>query len=152
MYMCDLVSVNSPVEFCYILLHVYRYTLYSWYIVPALCALLVDVACRYPRARSFKRRFVFHAGPTNSGKTHNALETFLGAHSAIYCAPLRMLAHEIYRRSNERGIPCDLLTGDEKQFASGNMDPSNHMSCTVEMADLDSYCECVPSLSSVLVH
>lgn len=53
-----------------------------------------------------------------------------------------MLAHEIYRRSNERGIPCDLLTGEEQQFASGDADsPSNHVSCTVEMVNLESYCE-----------
>ena len=97
---------------------------------------------RYPRARAFKRRFVFHAGPTNSGKTHNALERFLSAHTGIYCAPLRMLAHEIYRRSNARGTPCDLLTGDEKQFASGDPDaPSGHLSCTVEMTNTESYCE-----------
>ena len=55
-----------------------------------------------------------------------------------------MLAHEIYRRSNAKGTPCDLLTGEERQFASGSADvPSSHLSCTVEMADLDSYCECV---------
>ena len=111
-----------------------------------VCVCVYVCACvcvyRYPRARSFKRRFVFHAGPTNSGKTHNALERFLTADSAIYCAPLRMLAHEIYRRSNARGTPCDLLTGDEKQFASGDPDsPAGHMSCTVEMADVESYCE-----------
>ena len=92
--------------------------------------------------RSFKRRFVYHAGPTNSGKTHSALEKFLTAHTAIYCAPLRMLAHEIYRRSNTRGTPCDLLTGEEKQFASGDAEaPASHMSCTVEMANVHSYCE-----------
>ena len=104
------------------------------------CGLLI---CRYPRARAFKRRFTYHAGPTNSGKTHHALEKFLAANSAIYCAPLRMLAHEIYRRSNARGTMCDLVTGDEKQFGSGSEDsPSNHMSCTVEMANMDNYCEC----------
>ena len=53
-----------------------------------------------------------------------------------------MLAHEIYHRSNARGTPCDLLTGEERQLASGSADaPSSHMSCTVEMADLESYCE-----------
>ena len=105
---------------------------------------------RYPRARAFKRRFVFHAGPTNSGKTHNALERFLNAHTGIYCAPLRMLAHEIYRRSNAMGTPCDLLTGDEKQFASSDPGtPSGHLSCTVEMTNVESYCEWAsPSPSS----
>lgn len=28
----------------------------------------------YPVARSLKRKFIYHAGPTNSGKTFTALE------------------------------------------------------------------------------
>lgn len=53
-----------------------------------------------------------------------------------------MLAHEIYRRCNAKGTPCDLLTGEEKQFASGDVEtPARHMSCTVEMADVESYCK-----------
>ena len=53
-----------------------------------------------------------------------------------------MLAHEIYRRSNERGVLCDLLTGEEMQFASGSGEaPSNHLSCTIEMANVESYCK-----------
>lgn len=49
-----------------------------------------------------KRHFVIHAGPTNSGKTHKALEAFYNASSGIYCAPLRMLAQEIYMKSNTK--------------------------------------------------
>lgn len=56
---------------------------------------------RFPEARSLPRKLIYHAGPTNSGKTHNALKHFMGADTAIYCAPLRMLAHEIYHRSNK---------------------------------------------------
>ena len=52
-------------------------------------------------ARVMERTLVYHAGPTNSGKTHHALQHFLAAGRAIYCAPLRMLAHEIFQRSNK---------------------------------------------------
>ena len=57
---------------------------------------------RYPSARAEKRRLVYHAGPTNSGKTYHALKHFLSAEYAIYCAPLRMLAHEIFQKSNKQ--------------------------------------------------
>ena len=54
----------------------------------------------FPPARRLQRRFVYHAGPTNSGKTHAALERFMNADSGVYCAPLRMLAAEIFQRCN----------------------------------------------------
>ena len=56
----------------------------------------------YPAARSMHRRLIYHAGPTNSGKTYNAIQRFLSSGKAIYCAPLRMLAHEIYQKANEQ--------------------------------------------------
>lgn len=34
------------------------------------------------------------AGPTNSGKTHNALQRLQTAESGVYCGPLRLLAME----------------------------------------------------------
>ena len=42
----------------------------------------------YPEARSMNRKIVFHAGPTNSGKTYNALKRFMSAKSGVYCGPL----------------------------------------------------------------
>lgn len=47
------------------------------------------------------RKIIFHAGPTNSGKTYNALKRFLTSKSGIYCGPLKLLATEIFRKSNE---------------------------------------------------
>lgn len=35
---------------------------------------------------------VYHAGPTNSGKTYNALQAMCGAASGVYCGPLRRAA------------------------------------------------------------
>ena len=37
----------------------------------------------YPVARSLKRKFIYHAGPTNSGKTYTALQVFLECKSSI---------------------------------------------------------------------
>ena len=50
-------------------------------------------------------------GPTNSGKTHAALERLKKSRQGLYCAPLRLLAIEIYENLNRQGIYCDLLTG-----------------------------------------
>jgi hypothetical protein len=65
----------------------------------------------YPVARALSRKLIYHAGPTNSGKTHNALEAFKRARSGIYCGPLRLLAMEVYDRMNSEGTYCNLITG-----------------------------------------
>ena len=36
-------------------------------------------------------------------------------------------------KMNAAGIPCDLVTGEERLFALDNMNPSPHLSSTVEM-------------------
>uniref|UniRef100_T1IGF0 ATP-dependent RNA helicase SUV3 homolog, mitochondrial n=1 Tax=Rhodnius prolixus TaxID=13249 RepID=T1IGF0_RHOPR len=91
----------------------------------------------YPSARSMKRKIIFHAGPTNSGKTYNALERFLTAKSGVYCGPLKLLANEVYKKANERGTPCDLVTGEERKFALGEGNSASHVSCTVEMTSVN---------------
>ena len=40
------------------------------------------------------------AGPTNSGKTYSALQSFLRAESGIYCGPLKLLASEVFHKAN----------------------------------------------------
>ena len=87
----------------------------------------------YPRARMMRRKFIFHCGPTNSGKTHAALEALKAAKSGVYCAPLKALAAQVWRRVNSAGVPCDLLIGDERQFAGF----ADHTSCTVEMTPIE---------------
>ncbi|XP_052225429.1 ATP-dependent RNA helicase SUPV3L1, mitochondrial-like isoform X3 [Dreissena polymorpha] len=94
---------------------------------------LSDPTTWYPLARSMKRKIVFHAGPTNSGKTYHAMKSFLEAESGVYCGPLRLLAMEVYDKSNAQGVPCDLKTGETRKFANDDDSPSNHMACTVEM-------------------
>uniref|UniRef100_A0A1I7X6D3 Suv3_C_1 domain-containing protein n=1 Tax=Heterorhabditis bacteriophora TaxID=37862 RepID=A0A1I7X6D3_HETBA len=60
-------------------------------------------------------------------------ERFGEAKSGIYCGPLKLLASEIFIRSNESGLKCDLVTGEERRFAIDNHHPANHISSTVEM-------------------
>src|SRR6201991_2816831 len=55
-------------------------------------------------------------GPTNTGKTHLAIERMLGHSSGIIGLPLRLLAREVYNRCVER-VGADavaLITGEEK--------------------------------------
>ena len=59
---------------------------------------LTDLTCPaswYPAARQIRRRVVAHLGPTNSGKTHAALQQLGAAASGVYCGPLRLLAGEV---------------------------------------------------------
>lgn len=83
----------------------------------------------FPFARAMKRKIIYHCGPTNSGKTYNALQRFMEAKKGIYCSPLRLLAMEVFDKVNALGVYCTLLTGQEKKFVPF----SNHVSCTVEM-------------------
>jgi hypothetical protein len=39
-----------------------------------------------------------------------------------------------------QGTPCDLVTGEERKFSQSNGDPSNHVSCTVEMTSINVPC------------
>ena len=90
----------------------------------------------YPEARAMKRKVIFHAGPTNSGKTYHALKAFLSAPSGIYCGPLKLLAVEVNNKANESGTNCDLVTGEERKYALSDELPSKHVSCTVEMTQV----------------
>ncbi|GJM03335.1 MAG: helicase [Rhodomicrobium sp.] len=55
-------------------------------------------------------------GPTNTGKTHLAIERMLGHDSGLIGLPLRLLAREVYDRIVARIGPADvaLITGEEK--------------------------------------
>jgi ATP-dependent RNA helicase SUPV3L1/SUV3 len=55
-------------------------------------------------------------GPTNTGKTHLAIERMIGHNGGIIGLPLRLLAREVYQRIVER-VGADavaLITGEEK--------------------------------------
>ena len=68
---------------------------------------------QYPEARAMRRQFILHVGPTNSGKTYEALQRLKQAYHGIYLGPLRLLALEVYDRMMADGIPCDMITGEE---------------------------------------
>jgi len=61
-------------------------------------------------------RLVAVLGPTNTGKTHLAVERMLGHHTGMIGLPLRLLAREIYDRIvKARGArSVALITGEEK--------------------------------------
>lgn len=60
-----------------------------------------------------RQMMMLHIGPPNSGKTHDSLNRLAEAGEGWYLAPLRLLAWEVYDRLNARGVPCNLLTGEE---------------------------------------
>src|SRR6202035_5518608 len=55
-------------------------------------------------------------GPTNTGKTHLAIERMLGHSSGLIGLPLRLLAREVYNKIADRaGVDSvALITGEEK--------------------------------------
>jgi ATP-dependent RNA helicase SUPV3L1/SUV3 len=76
------------------------------------------------------RNVVAVLGPTNTGKTHLAIERMLGHASGVIGLPLRLLAREVYNRIAAR-IGTDkvaLITGEEKIVPAS---PSYRV-CTVE--------------------
>ncbi|SEL01435.1 ATP-dependent RNA helicase SUPV3L1/SUV3 [Butyrivibrio sp. ob235] len=91
-----------------------------------------DLTTLFPLARQMKRKFIIHIGPTNSGKTHQAMEELKKAGSGIYLAPLRLLAYEQYERMNKDGVPCSMITGEERILMPG----SYHQASTIEMLDI----------------
>ncbi len=83
----------------------------------------------FPLARLQRREIIFHVGPTNSGKTHEALQQLKEADSGYYLAPLRLLALEGYERLKAQGVGVSLITGEEEIID----EESTHISSTIEM-------------------
>ena len=92
----------------------------------------------YPTAREIERHFILHVGPTNSGKTYEAIEAMKNADTGIYLGPLRLLAYEQYEKLNREDIPCNLITGEEESY----IDFARHRASTVEMLPLDEVYDC----------
>ncbi|KAG7830667.1 hypothetical protein KL919_001883 [Ogataea angusta] len=67
----------------------------------------------YPEARKLKRKIIMHVGPTNSGKTYNALKRLETSSKGYYAGPLRLLAREVFEKFQDKGIRCNLMTGEE---------------------------------------
>ncbi|XP_028555451.1 ATP-dependent RNA helicase SUV3, mitochondrial [Dendrobium catenatum] len=102
---------------------------------------LTDLTCPhtwYSNARRKKRNVFLHVGPTNSGKTYTALKQLEASSSGVYCGPLRLLAWEVAQRLNKANVPCNLITGQERD----EIDGAKHTSLTVEIADVTSEYQC----------
>ena len=82
------------------------------------------------RNRPTPRRIIYHGGPTNSGKTYQAMQRLEQAATGMYYGPLRLLAAEVYDTMTEKGIRCNLYTGQERRVMRG----ATHGSATIEMA------------------
>ena len=74
-------------------------------------------------------------GPTNTGKTHLAIETMLSFESGMIGFPLRLLAREVYdkvlKKINSEKVA--LITGEEKIIPSN----AKYFLCTVESMPID---------------
>jgi ATP-dependent RNA helicase SUPV3L1/SUV3 len=92
---------------------------------------LSELTVRLPARTTEPETVIAHLGPTNSGKTHDALRFLVEAGRGVYAAPLRMLAQEAHRRlaaelGDER---VGLVTGEERVNPGAPI-----ICCTAEMA------------------
>ncbi len=85
------------------------------------------------RARKLHRIFILHVGPTNSGKTYDAIEDLKTHTPGTYLGPLRLLALEMFDKLNEAGVPCSMLTGEESIPVEG----AEVISSTIELCNFN---------------
>ena len=90
-----------------------------------------QIEIRLPERRRQPETVVAHLGPTNSGKTHDAIAFLAEQGRGVYAGPLRMLAQEAHRRLagllGEEHV--GLITGEERINEQAPV-----LCCTVEMA------------------
>ena len=82
-----------------------------------------------------KNKITAVLGPTNTGKTHLAIETMLSFETGMIGFPLRLLAREVYDKVIKK-ISLDkvaLITGEEKIIPSN----AKYFLCTVESMPID---------------
>ena len=80
-------------------------------------------------------------GPTNTGKTHLAIETMISFESGMIGFPLRLLAREVYDKVIEKidANKVALITGEEKIIPS----EAKYFLCTVESMPIDKHLDFV---------
>ncbi len=82
-----------------------------------------------------KNKITAVLGPTNTGKTHLAIDTMLSFESGMIGFPLRLLAREVYDKVIKK-ISLEkvaLITGEEKIIPAG----AKYFLCTVESMPID---------------
>ncbi|MDA7770771.1 helicase-related protein, partial [Candidatus Pelagibacter sp.] len=88
-----------------------------------------------------KHKITAVLGPTNTGKTHLAIETMLSFESGMIGFPLRLLAREVYDKVIKK-ISVDkvaLITGEEKIIPPN----AKFFLCTVESMPIDKHLDFV---------
>ena len=88
-----------------------------------------------------KHKITAVLGPTNTGKTHLAIETMLSFDSGMIGFPLRLLAREVYDKVIKK-ISVDkvaLITGEEKIIPAN----AKYFLCTVESMPIDKHLDFV---------
>ncbi len=88
-----------------------------------------------------KNKITAVLGPTNTGKTHLAIETMLSFDSGMIGFPLRLLAREVYDKVVKQ-ISIDnvaLITGEEKIIPPN----AKYFLCTVESMPIDKHLDFV---------
>ena len=85
--------------------------------------------------QNHSKKIIALLGPTNTGKTHVAIEKMLEFDSGIFGLPLRLLAREVYDKCvNKVGKEkVALITGEEKIIPSS----AEYFICTVESMPKD---------------
>jgi len=92
-----------------------------------------DIKALYPLARELNRKLYFYVGPTNSGKTYQAMSEMIKADTGTYLAPLRLLALENYESLINNNTPASLVTGEEEIFD----EEAGHICSTIEMINFN---------------
>lgn len=90
-----------------------------------------DLSNLIEKSRAMSRKFILHIGPTNSGKTFQALQALKEAGDGVYLGPLRLMALEVFDKLNADGCPCTLLTGEEFE----PMDGARFAASTIELCN-----------------
>ena len=88
-----------------------------------------------------KNKLTAVLGPTNTGKTHLAIETMLSFDNGMIGFPLRLLAREVYDKVIQK-IASDkvaLITGEEKIIPPN----AKYFLCTVESMPIDKHLDFV---------
>ena len=88
-----------------------------------------------------KNKITAVLGPTNTGKTHLAIETMLSFDTGMIGFPLRLLAREVYDKviKKVKSEKVALITGEEKIIPSN----AKYYLCTVESMPIDKNLEFV---------
>ena len=81
------------------------------------------------------KKIIALLGPTNTGKTHDAIEKMLEHESGIFGLPLRLLAREVYEKCIRKidSNKVALITGEEKIIPNS----ADFFICTVESMPKD---------------